>query len=166
MRVVGEAMVTPDIFRAVLKALSGRTLLMFRLLGLLLVVVGGLGLLTAASTDDLVVGVAGIVIGLACGVVLPWRSVRLSIRRAAPALVTPWRYEIDEDIIRIATPIATSDWPWRNMRSVTEHPEFWLLGTPIKRQSVIIVKAAFSPADQLAVAELARRKVGGAAGPS
>jgi hypothetical protein len=166
MRVVGEAMVTPDIFRAVLKTLLGRTLLVFRLAGLLLIVLGALSVLTVASTDDLIVGIGGIAIGLAFAVAVPWRTVRLSTRRAAPAIAEPWRYDIDEDIIRIATPIATSDWPWRNMRSFAEHPEFWLLGTPIKRQSVIVVRSAFSPADQQAFAELARRKVGSSTNPS
>src|SRR4051812_17482790 len=135
MRVVGEAMVTPDLYRAVLKALSGRTLLVIRLAGVMFIVIGVFVMLTAASTD-LIEGIGFLAIGLAFAVVLPWRSVRISIRRAAPALATPWRYEIDEDSIHITTPIASADWPWRNLRSVTEYPEVWLLGTPIKRQSV------------------------------
>jgi hypothetical protein len=154
MRITGEVMVTEPVYRAAIKALLRRPVRMARVSGVGLAVCG----LVLVAVDDVATGIAVIILAGAAGVLLPLRLVSTNVKRARPGLVSPWRYEITDDGLRIQTAVATSEFTWLNLIGHTDHRDFWLLWTPIKLHAVVVVKAAFSAEDQQAIADELRRR--------
>jgi hypothetical protein len=157
VHVNGEIVVTPELYRTVLKAILGKAVRRPRLLGAVVVVLGVVALVLGDG-DPPLVPTALIAAGLAIVFLLPWRVLSLSTKRAAPALAGPWRYEIDAERIRLTTPLASSEWTWLSLQTFEDHPDFWLLRTRIKNVAVVVVKAAFSPVDQRTIADLGARR--------
>jgi hypothetical protein len=61
-------------------------------------------------------------------------------------------------VVRVATPLARSEWRWQTFTSGQDDPDFWLLRTPIKGQALIVVKRALNDADRLDFARLAQER--------
>lgn len=100
--------------------------------------------------------------GLAIGLFMPWRLVSLSVKRSRPMLVQPWRYEFTDEGVSVRNAVGTAEFPWSSLVGVADHAEFWLLHTPVKQQSILVTKAAFSAEDKRVLAEQLPRRVGGA----
>jgi hypothetical protein len=155
VRINGEAIVTERIYRAAVEALSRKGVKVWRVMGMVLATLGVLVLGGSVPMGSYLL-VAAVVVG----VLLPWSLVSITVRRVRPALVGPWRYEFTDDGLRMATPLGLCDMAWPNLPGHTNHRDFWLVQTPIKGQSLIVVKAAFSAEDQQAIAhELHRRHI-------
>jgi hypothetical protein len=158
VHITGETVLTPELYWAALLVVSRRTFLAMYFLGVCFALLGVLSLLPGGAQEP-VVGVGLLVFGALFGVYVPIRSFALSKRRAAPILNQVWRYEVSERSLRIAHPLATTDWHWKALTRFDEYPDFWLVRTPFSSQAILVIKAAFAEADRPAVAELARRLV-------
>jgi hypothetical protein len=157
MPIIGETIVDPATYRTAVRVLSRQHFLVIRIVGGVLAALG-VALLVIGSTALLPVAAGSAAAGLMFAVWMPVRLVHHSSRRAAPALAGPWRYEIDDAVVRVATPLARSEWPWQTFTSGQDHPDFWLLRTPIKGQALIVVKRALNDADRLDFARLAQER--------
>jgi hypothetical protein len=155
MTVIGEAVVTPEVYRLAVRRLSRSRLLRVRIAGSVLVVMGAL--LFFPELDAMPAGGALIAVGLMFLFYVPFMALRRSSEVVAPALREPWKYQLDEERLTVATPLATSEYRWDRFTSAQEFPEFWLLRTALVRQAVILVKHAFTPEDQLSVALIIQR---------
>jgi hypothetical protein len=158
MHAHGEIVVTTDLFRSAIRIVGRRSFFILRLIGVLFALLGLLSLL-AGGPDDLVVGIVFIVAGLAFVVILPLRALSIAVKRARPLFDEPWRYDISEESLRIANPLVTSEWRWNAIVGFDEFRDFWLARTCLRGQSVLVVKAAFPPADHQVIAALAARLV-------
>lgn len=164
--IVGEAVVTQSAYRAAIKLIIRKSARRLRVVGAVLILLGLAALLLSSSGTDISLGLIIVVFGFLFAVIVPIRSVSLSVRRMAPMLDGPWRFEIGEDGVRVITPIASSLWPWRSLIDVVDGGDFWLINTPIRNQRVLVVKSAFSEADQRAIAESVQRKLANQIRPS
>ncbi len=153
MPIVGEITMDTRTYRAALRILSKTYSRTLRIVGTTLAA-AGIALLVIGSSGVAMLGASSAVAGVIVAAFLPSRTLSLLIRRAAPTLAAPWRYEIREDAIRLATPLAMSEWRWVAITAVEERPEFWLLRTGMKGSAVVVPKRAFSEADQLTLAHL------------
>lgn len=164
MPVVGETVMAPDAYRAAITTLSRRSLLIQRVAGGFIAMLGVIALFTDNEADPVSIpGLGLLLFGLTLSVLLPWRALSITTKRATPAL-GPWHYEVTEAAITIRNPLGTYEWPWRSLKSFDDHPQFWLAKTPLKNQSIIVLKGAFSASDQEAVAALGRRMTAAPAG--
>jgi hypothetical protein len=125
MRITGEVVVTEPVYRAVIKAMVRRPLTIVRVCGIALVIPAA----TLLVVGDVATGVAVMILAGAVGVLLPWRLVSTHVKRARPALVSPWRYEITDDGLRVETAVRTSEVTWPNLIGHTDHRDFWLVQT-------------------------------------
>jgi hypothetical protein len=150
MTVMGEAVVTPDIYRAAVRRLSRANFLRIRIIGAILIAMGAL--LLVPGMDSIPAGAGLIAAGLAFVFYVPYAALQKSLRVSAPALGEPWKYEFGEDLLKVSNPLATSEYRWSGFRSADERPEFWLLRTALKNHAIIVVKRAFTPEDQLSLA--------------
>ncbi len=126
MPILGETTVDTRTYRAALRVLSKTYFRKVRIVGTAFVA-AGVAILVLDPSSHAVLGATSAIGGLAFAAFLPSRTVSLLTRRAAPTLAAPWRYEIGRDTIRLATPLAMSEWRWGAIFAVEEHPEFWLL---------------------------------------
>jgi YcxB-like protein len=153
MPIVGQAMMDAPTYRAAVRVLSRSYFRLVRIVGVAFAA-AGVALLAVGASDLAVVGAGCAVAGLLLAAFLPLRMLRLLSRRAAPTWAAPWWYEIDADAIRLATPLARSEWRWPAIGAIEEHPQFWLLRTTMKGQAVVVLKRAFDEADQASLAQL------------
>jgi hypothetical protein len=154
VRITGEVVVTERDYRAITTTLARRVITRTRVLGLLLAFCG----LVLIVVDDVTTGVAVLILAGAAEILLPWYLVSVIVKRGRPALVSPWRYEITDDGVRVQTGVRTSEIAWPNLTSHTSHPDFWIVQTPIEGQPAVIMKAAFSAENQQAIADELRRR--------
>jgi hypothetical protein len=148
----GEAMMTRETYAKVVRAMLGKRTTRLRVIGAISVLLG-LGLLALDAAGAWAEATVLIALGLMVALFLPWRVASLSARNAAPAFASPWRYELGEESLRITTPMATTEWPWRGMTALEDHADFWLLRTAMRNHAVIVLKGAFAEADRTAVAQ-------------
>lgn len=153
MAIVGEGLVAERVYRSAISRLNRSYFRRIRVVGAVLAVIGVI-LFAVDPTGVGAVGVGLALGGTALAAFLPYVILWQSARLAAPAIAAPWRYEIGEDVIRVSTPLASTERRWQAFTTAQEHQEFWLLHTAIKGVAVILVKNAFTAADQLALAQL------------
>jgi hypothetical protein len=68
-----------------------------------------------------------------------------------------WRYEVDDEQIRVLNLRGLTVYPRKHFRKTTDLGAFWRISTPVGLAAVVVPKAAFTPAGQLAVAAYLRR---------
>lgn len=150
MTVMGEAAVTPDVYRQAVRHLSRANLLRVRIIGGLLAALGAL--LFFPDLDAWPAAAALVAAGLMIIFYVPFMALQKSLRRSAPALGAPWKYEFGDDTLKVSNPLAATEYRWSGFTSAEEFAGFWLLRTALKNHAVIVVKRAFTPADQLSLA--------------
>ncbi len=121
MTVTGEAVVTPEIYRMAVRRLSRRSFLRVRISGSILLVIGAL--LLFPELDAMPAGAALFAVGLMFIFYVPFMALRRSAEKVAPALREPWQYEVDDERLKVWTPLATSEYRWDRFTSAQEFAE-------------------------------------------
>jgi hypothetical protein len=120
----------PDlaVWRASFRQLLRGPVRRIRIVGIVLVLLG----LVCALTDDgsgglLLLGVLLVVLGLLYAVLIPVRSMRLSLRRIPPALQQPKRIELTEQSVKVTSPLILTEYAWAAFVRIQEIPGVLML---------------------------------------
>jgi hypothetical protein len=68
-----------------------------------------------------------------------------------------WRYEIDDEQIRVFNLRGLTAYPRKHFNNVSDRGAFWRISTPFGLAAVVVPKSAFTPEDQMAVDAYLRR---------
>jgi hypothetical protein len=117
----------------------------------------GLWLMT---TEDVAVGVGALVLGLSCFAAhnAPDHAASRWFEKT-PREARSLRYTINAEVLIVVSDAARHTYPWRSLEGYHPAPESFLLWVN-SRSFLILPKRAFSPDDQVKLAERFEREVG------
>jgi hypothetical protein len=145
MRVVGSLVMSRQLFKRVLFA-QLRRVRRYRMLGGVVVALALLALWGSPSPLSVGLLAAGLVI-----VFLPEVLFWLGWRRLKPVAAQPWRYEITDQTVTLTTALITQQVRWDRVARVDDRADFWVLRSVVKGFGLVVVKSAFTAADQAEV---------------
>ena len=150
MQIVGETTVDRGLFREMFRAQMRPTFQMLRLAGALVAVLAVLlWLLDPASVLTIMITV----LAPLC-LLLPEVTVELSWRRLGPLFAEPWRYEVTEASVSVATALLRQQFPWDSFVAIEHTPTLWVLRHKVPSVVLTVAKAAFAPSDQAEIERL------------
>ncbi|MFC8531467.1 YcxB family protein [Nocardia sp. NPDC057227] len=145
------------LLRRTLRHLLRRSVLIYRILGLSVALVGAL-LALADGTREL--GIVYIAAGFLVAVLSGPLLLRWVIRRQSPALTAAVRMTFTDEHFSASGPLFEARYHWAIFSSITDTPEAWLLMVG-KFQAITVPKAAMTADQRQTFAAFLARRPGG-----
>lgn len=155
MHAVREIAVDRRLFKGIIWAQFRPMFGRYRLMGLGIFLLSAVVWLVARAFSPLAVGLTA---GGVFVILVPELMIYLGWRRVAPLVAKPWVYEVTDSSVTLTSPLVKQEYGWDAFVSAEDRNGFWVLRQAIPNLALVVVKAAFTPADQASIDVLLARR--------